>query len=173
MVQIYYGNGKGKTTAAAGLSLRAAARGWQVLFVQFLKDGASGEVQCFQHIPGIDVATQRGVYPFFSQMTEAQKEMARKEYQELLEKSYSFVHNGETGGRLLVLDEVLHALRYGLIEEDEVLRILDYSGPKTEIVLTGYDPSEKILGRADYITQMKKERHPFDEGMNCRIGIEE
>lgn len=173
MVQIYYGNGKGKTTAATGLSLRAAARGWQVLFVQFLKDGSSGEVQYLRELPEIEVATQQEEYPFFPRMTEEQKQMAREEYRGLLAQSFSFVKNKNKGGKLLVLDEVLHALRYGMIEEEKVLQILDHSDLATEIVLTGYDPSERVLARADYITQMVKERHPFDQGITSRTGVEE
>ncbi len=181
MVQIYYGNGKGKTTAAAGLALRAAARNWQVLFVQFLKDGTSGEIQVLRSLPDVAVATQQGKYPFFSQMTEEQKRQAGEEYRQLLERGHTFLQEAEKAdkgagnvtGRLLVMDEVLHALRYGLIEEKEVLDLLSYSSPKVEIVLTGYDPSEEILARADYITEMRKVRHPFDCGLVSRRGIEE
>ena len=119
------------------------------------------------------MATQQEEYPFFPRMTEEQKQMAREEYRGLLAQSLSFVNNKNKGGKLLVLDEVLHALRYGMIEEEKVLQILDHSDLATEIVLTGYDPSERVLARADYITQMVKERHPFDQGITSRTGVEE
>ena len=91
MVHIYYANGKGKTTAAAGLAIRAASRGYQVLFVQFLKDGTSGEIACLRKMDGVDVLTQKGSYPFFSSMTEEQKEAAAKEYSDLADKGLLFM----------------------------------------------------------------------------------
>ena len=172
MVHIYYGNGKGKTTAAAGLAIRAASRGYQVLFVQFLKDGTSGEIACLRKMDGVDVLTQKGSYPFFSSMTEEQKEAAAKEYSDLADKGLLFLKEEGKAKRLLVLDEVLHAIRYHLLPEEQLLELLSYSNETREIVLTGYNPSERILAAADYITEMQKVRHPYDVGITSREGIE-
>jgi cob(I)alamin adenosyltransferase len=121
---------------------------------------------------GVDVLTQKGSYPFFSSMTEEQKEAAAKEYSDLADKGLLFLKEEGKAKRLLVLDEVLHAIRYHLLPEERLLELLSYSNETREIVLTGYNPSERILAAADYITEMQKVRHPYDVGITSREGIE-
>lgn len=187
MIEIYEGDGKGKTTAAAGLALRAAGRGIPVLFVQFLKDGSSGEIGLLRKIPGVEVLIPECFHGFVFRMTEAQKEEVRESYTETMTEVKGRIVGaiwGEEGLEdaeavhegteiVVILDEVLHALHYGLLEQEPFLRFLDELPDSVELVMTGRNPSEEVMKRADYITEMKKIRHPFDRGIGARKGIEQ
>ena len=163
MIHVYEGDGKGKTTASVGLSIRAAGHGFKVLFIQFLKDDSSGEISVLKSIDGITVAHCPVNYGFTFLMSEEQKRETAKEYDKLLDYA---VHSDAS---LIVLDEVLYAFNAGLIDETRLRKILDL---KCEIVLTGRDAPEWLVARADYVSDIKKIKHPFDKGIPARIGIE-
>lgn len=168
MVHIYCGDGKGKTTAAMGLALRMAGAGKRVLIGQFFKDGSSGEIRVLQTVPGVETLHCKTVPGRYACMTEAQRETARKDYSryllELLEKGQE--------KDLLVLDEVISALNRGIVPMEPVVEFLKAWGQEKEIVLTGRDPSQALLECADYVTEMKKQKHPFDRGIRARKGVE-
>lgn len=168
MIHIYCGDGKGKTTAAMGLALRMAGAGKQVLIGQFFKDGSSGEIKVLKTVPGIETLHCTTVPGRFSRMTEPQRQQARQDYSryllELLEKGRNV--------DLLVLDEVISALNRGIVPMEPVLEYLKAQGKSQEIVLTGRDPAPELCTLADYITEMRKEKHPFDRGIRARKGVE-
>lgn len=169
LIHIYCGEGKGKTSAALGLALRAAGAGMKVLFVQFLKDGSSSEISMLQRL-GIETACCPDIRKFVFQMTEAERLQAGEEYSRLLSAAVSRCR--EEGFGLLVLDEVLPACRLGLVPEEALMDFLRSKPSELEVVLTGREPSPALLELADYVTEMKKLRHPYDRGIQARKGIE-
>ena len=167
-IHIYCGDGKGKTTAAAGLALRAAGNGFRVYFVQFLKDGTSGEAGILKTLPGVVWNVGFPVKKFTFQMNEEELEQTRKACRKLLEQTASRLKEFDVA----VLDEVLYALRTGLLEEGQVLEFLKNRPEHTEVVLTGNYLTSALEDAADYVTEMKKIRHPYDRGTAARKGIE-
>lgn len=169
-IHIYYGNGKGKTTAAVGLAIRCAGRGGQVWFAQFLKAGNTGELTIFSRIPEITVWRAGGPSKFTSQMTAAERLQTAARQNRLWRRLLHHCH--EAPPDLLVLDELLVAMSLGFIPEKEIIRFFHTKPPQTEIVLTGHTPSRKLLAAADYISQITAVKHPFTRGIPARIGIE-
>lgn len=170
LVHLYTGEGKGKTTAAVGLAVRAAGRGIPVVFVQFMKNRPTGEVEILSRLPGVTVLRGKAGEGFSFSMTPEQREKSREIHRENLRRAIRLAE--ETGG-LLVLDEALAALNHGLLEEELLREFLDHRPPGVEVALTGRNPPDWLLERADYITEMKKVRHPYDKGVTAREGIEE
>ena len=168
LIHLYCGDGKGKTTAAVGLAVRAAGAGKKVLFTQFFKNGSSSEIGVLRSLPGVTVdvcGTYYGLYKFLS---DEQKEEARKDYTALLERVLAKAADAD----LLVLDEAVSACRHETIPEEMLLRFLKEKPEGLEVVLTGRKPSEALKDAADYVTCMTKEKHPFDRGIAARKGIE-
>lgn len=169
LIHIYCGDGKGKTSAALGLALRSAGAGMKVLFVQFLKDGSSSEMSMLEKL-GIETACCPGIRKFVFQMSDTERRQAGEEYSRLLSSSLSRCR--EEGFGLLVLDEVIAACNLGLVPETALVDFLLSRPARLEVVLTGRGPSPALMGLADYVTEMKKLRHPFDLGLQARRGIE-
>ena len=167
MIHIYTGDGKGKTTAAMGLALRCAGSGMRVLVTQFFKNGVSGEVKALSSVPGVDYRCVEEYFGRFSQMTEEEKTEASDKYHALLESCMRDIDSYD----MLVLDEVVSAYRLDFVDREKLLEFLGKNKDK-EIILTGRDPSPELCELADYITEMKKIRHPYDKGIRARRGIE-
>ncbi len=167
-IHIYYGDGKGKTTAATGLSVRAAGAGKKVCFVQFLKDGCSSEIGILKTLPGIEALCVPLNFGFTYTMDEKTRAEAARAYTALLSEACKKAENVD----LLILDEVLPALCASLVPQKELLAFLQEKPEELEVVLTGNTPMKALFALADYITEMKKERHPFDTGTAARCGIE-
>lgn len=163
MIHVYVGDGKGKTTASIGLSVRAAGHGFKVLFMQFLKDDSSGEIDVLRSIPGIEVVHCPVDHGFIFQMTEDQKRETAEEYDKMLDKAIT------SDAFLIVLDEVIHALNAGIIDREKLEQVMD---KESELVLTGRDAPEWITDRADYVSDIQKNKHPYDRGIQARVGIE-
>ena len=168
MIHIYCGDGKGKTTAAMGLALRMAGAGKNVLIGQFFKDGSSGEIKALKTIPGVEVLNCGTAPGRYVHMTDIQKEQARKDYTAYL---LTLLERGRNAD-LLVLDEVISALNRGIVPMEPVAAYLKAWGGEKEIVLTGRNPAQTLVDLADYVTEMRKEKHPFDQGVRARKGIE-
>ena len=164
MIHVYYGDGKGKTTAAMGLALRMAGRGERVIIAQFLKSTDSGERLTLAGLSNVELLSVPDTLPFSFQLTDAQREAERARYAKMLSQIA-----GQSGD-LLVLDEVCDAVCEGLVDEETVLALLD--GCDGEVVLTGHRVPTRIMERADYVTRMEKQRHPFDRGQPARLGVE-
>ena len=168
LIHIYCGDGKGKTTAAMGLALRAAGSGKQVLVLQFLKDGTSSEFASLRHVPGIEAVPQTRTFGFSWTLSDEEKAQAKDYYSGLLEDA--FRRSGDFG--LLVLDEILGACSAGMADEPRLLALLAGKPDGLEVVLTGRGPSQALLDAADYVTEMKKIKHPYERGVSARKGIE-
>ena len=169
-IHIYCGDGKGKTTAAMGLALRAAGSGKKVLVTQFLKDGSSSELKILRELPDIRVITCPRKFGFFWNMTEEQKGEAKSAFEELFEKAVQIA--AEEDIFLLVMDELIAAYNHGLLDRERVLAFLKEKPENLEIVLTGRDPAPELVELADYVSEIQKKKHPFDKGLSARKGIE-
>jgi cob(I)alamin adenosyltransferase len=163
---VYTGDGKGKTTAGIGSALRAYGRGMRVALLYFLKDANQGEIAAIQELDGFDTMVfGAGRFIDFDNIqpsdVEPIKEGLQKLTQILQTESYDMV----------VLDEILITVYYGLVPVSELLRILD-TRKNTHIIVTGrYAPSE-IVENADIVSEIGKIKHHFDQGASCIEGIE-
>lgn len=170
LIHIYHGNGKGKTTCGMGLCVRAAGAGKKVLIYQFLKDSSSSELKILEHVPGITVIAGNPNAKFTFAMSDAEKEATKQYYKEKFQEIIKTVTEGDYD--LLFMDEVLHVIRKGMLSEATVIDFLKNKPEKLEVVMNGYDPSDAMREVADYISFVQKEKHPFDQGIPARIGIE-
>lgn len=170
LVHIYCGDGKGKTSAAVGLAVRAAGRGMKVLVVRFLKTENSGEVEVLRSIPGITVTHCDRTFGFVFRMNEEQKAEAAEYYQKRFETAEKEAESGNYD--LLILDEILASCNYGMVQEQSVLEFLHTKPAGLEVVLTGRDPSEKMVEQADYVSEIHMVKHPYQKGISARKGIE-
>lgn len=170
LVHVYCGDGKGKTTAAVGLAVRAAGRGMKVLFMQFLKGGESGEVGVLSALDGVKVIRGNPSGKFSFQMDARERQ---RTYDFHCKNLLTAVEDArEKACDLVILDEVIGALAAELVDED-LLRDFVLGKPDgLELVLTGRNPPDWMLDAADYVTEMRKEKHPFDQGTTAREGIE-
>ena len=167
-IHVYYGHGKGKTTAAVGQAVRAAGAGFRVMFFQFLKDNSSSEREILKNIPGVTCVAGRDKVKFYRQMDKSERiELINyhiKKLDEIVKICESF--------DILILDEALCAVSIGALDEDRLLGFLRHKPKDLEVILTGHEVTEKLLGIASYATEMKKKKHPFDAGLEARLGIE-
>jgi cob(I)alamin adenosyltransferase len=177
-VQVYTGEGKGKTTCALGLCLRALGHGWRVAVVQFDKgfDGTNehyAERKVLRRLEGVDLhptgcerMNANGTFRFGAH--EKDKVEARRG----LDLARGILERGEH--RLVVLDEALSAVMVGLFGKEEVMALLDLHAkrPVAELVLTGWNAWPELVDRADLVTEMRKVKHYYDAGLGARPGIE-
>lgn len=169
MVHIYCGDGKGKSTAAMGLALRSAGRGNRVVICQLMKSGQSGERLALGRFDNVKLLPIPQSMKFVSQMSEGEKTQAREQMTAQFQRAVGLVRQGQCD--LLVLDEICSAVATGMIPVGLVTAFLD-EGHSAEIVMTGRDPAQALQDRADYITEMRKLKHPFDKGVPARVGVE-
>jgi cob(I)alamin adenosyltransferase len=169
LIHVYIGDGKGKTTASIGLCVRAAGRDKNVLFAQFLKSGTTGEEQSLKKL-GVEVIRSTIHLGFTHQMNEEEKAACRNEQQKILGRVREAIEAGKID--LAVLDEVIDALNTNMLDEADLRSFVENKPEEVELVLTGRRPAAWILDAADYISDIKKIKHPFDRGIQARIGIE-
>ena len=170
MIHIYCGDGKGKTSAAVGLAVRAAGCGKKVLFARFLKNEESGELAVLDKISEIEVIHLEKSFGFFSTLSAKEKEEVHRVYESLWRRMLSMI--SDDAYDVLVLDEFMAAYRYGVISRESALEFLRERPESLEIVLTGRDPDERLVELADYVSEIRKVKHPFDRGIRARRGIE-
>jgi len=171
LIHIYTGTGKGKTTAAAGLSIRFAGSGGKVLFTQFLKNDNSSELAVLKQTGNIVFLPSNAYFGFTRSMTPEVKENASRHYNNYFTKILGEVFSNNYG--LLVLDEIIAADNAGLVEHNKLIDFLKNKPDNLEVVLTGRNPSEDLKDMADYISDIVKVKHPFDKGISARTGIEQ
>jgi len=182
-VHLYYGDGQGKTSAAVGLAVRAFGAGFDVLLVQFLKDGHSPEMDVLRDRIGIPVLAEQCTRHMSFCMTEEEKEQTRACHEHIWQAAMDWAcHKGAPAGssgctefpagRLLILDEILGAVEAGLFPESHVFAFLDSRPADLEVVLTGRNPSPGMLDRASYLSKITCVSHPYDRGIQARKGIE-
>ena len=168
LIHLYSGDGKGKTTAAMGLALRAVGNRLPVVIVQFLKDGSSGECRVLRELPGVTIYAANPCGKFSFQMNEEE----RRQTAEAVAALFRQVTETLPDSGLLVLDEVCGALTNGFLSEAELLSFLKEKPPALEVVLTGRAPCEALCSLVDYHSEIQKRRHPYDKGIPARPGIE-
>lgn len=166
-VQVYTGDGKGKTTAALGLALRASGRGYPVYIGQFMKGQDYGELHALPRLGSV-THEQYGDpgWVYKGKVTEEQRTLA----QIGLEKARAALVSGNY--RIVILDEINMALWFELVSLEAVLELLEARPPQVELVLTGRRADPAILERADLITEMREVKHYYAQGVPAREGIE-
>ncbi|MCD8012926.1 MAG: cob(I)yrinic acid a,c-diamide adenosyltransferase [Lachnospiraceae bacterium] len=170
LVHIYCGDGKGKTTTGMGLCARAAGYGLRVLIYQFMKDNSTSERQVLGLSDKITIVDGLPQEKFSFQMTPEEKEERKAYY----ESQLRFVTQKAADEQydVLFLDEVIYTIRAGLLDEALLLDFLKKKPTHLEVILTGQGPSETLIECADYVSEIRKIRHPFDKGVHARKGIE-
>ena len=170
MKHIYYGDGKGKTTAAIGLAVRAAGSKMKVLFVQFLKTEFSGERHILSHTENVTLTFCPLELKFTFDMDDKEKAQAAKIFKGIFDNAVTTALTEKYD--MVVLDEVFEAINAHMLSESEVYEFITNAPSSMEIVMTGNNPPQKFMDCADYITEFKKIKHPYDRGITGRIGIE-
>jgi len=169
---VYYGDGKGKTTAALGAVLRAVGQGWRCAVIQFIKGSwPSSERDAIPKYLQSLVTIRAGGKGFVGILDDrlprsVHKRHARALYQEVR------THLRRSKLRLLVLDELLDAVEFGFLTEAEVVRLIREKPTSLHLIITGHKKFPKILADADLVTHMKKEKHPFDQGFLAVRGLD-
>ncbi|GAB3664008.1 cob(I)yrinic acid a,c-diamide adenosyltransferase [Halopiger thermotolerans] len=193
LVQVWWGDGKGKTTATLGMGMRAAGHGYRVHMLQFMKGGASsveavrGEYNAITALPGISYENL-GHYGWHGMADGSDEEDHEAQAQAGLERARDLLAaareadlttpfpldgSADEGVHMLILDEVLYAADRGLIGEDDVLALIEEKPADLELVLSGSHAEPSYLeDRADLITNVRKEKHPIDAGQRARRGTE-
>lgn len=165
-VHIYTGNGKGKTTAALGLSIRAVAAGKKVFFGQFIKGMEYSELKIQDYIPNLEIE-QFGIECFiYNDPTEADIKVAR----EGLKKCRDILSSGEYD--VVVLDELNIAIYYKLFTVEEAIEAIEKRAPHVEVIVTGRYAEEGLIEIADLVTEMKEIKHYYTQGIESRRGID-
>ena len=168
LVHIYTGDGKGKTTAAIGLAIRARGAGLRVIVAQLFKKG-SGEAKILKKI-GVKHMEYSSKHPFFKRYSKEELELEAKQCTAFVRGVFNIVKSEEYD--LVVLDEIGPALKFKLIKAEELANFIKSKPEKTELVMTGRGFLTQIIKLADYVTEMKMMSHPFDKGVSARKGIE-
>jgi cob(I)alamin adenosyltransferase len=168
LIQVYTGDGKGKTTAAFGLALRAAGKGLKVFIVQFLKGRPYGELESVKKLAPMITVVQSGLDSFVKKGEPSEEDMR------LAHEGLALAREAILSGKydIVVLDEVNVAVELGVLTVDEVVPLLDAKPAGVELVLTGRFAPDQFCERADLITDMRCVRHCYDKGVPMREGIE-
>ena len=169
LVQVYTGNGKGKTTASLGLAMRACGHGLKTHVIQFMKGEIYyGELGTAERLSDCIKITQMGRPDFVNKKDPdpIDIEFARK----ALELSRESIKSGKYD--LVIMDEVNVALDFGLINTNDVIELIEKKPRGVELILTGRYAPQEVIDRADLVTEMVEIKHPYNEGIEARIGIE-
>jgi cob(I)alamin adenosyltransferase len=169
LVQIYFGDGKGKTTAALGTAVRALGRGFKIHLVQFMKSKETGELVSLKKFSNFSFR-QFGADKWYK---EGDKESIA-EHKKAAEDALAYLKTCLTKDYdIIIADEILYAVQFSLISENDVIKLIKDKPKEKELILTGsHKPFPEIFKFADLITEMKKIKHPFDRGIAARKGIE-
>ncbi len=169
-LHIYCGDGKGKTTAALGLAVRAAGAGMKVHIVQLLKGSDTAELGVLRGIPGITLARCEKDFGFLWNMTERDKAEITASHNRMLNEGYALARSESAD--MLILDEFNAAYANGLLDRKAAEEFLINRPYRAEIVLTGRNPAEIFAEAADYVSEIKCVKHPYKKGVAARKGIE-
>ncbi|MDP4094926.1 MAG: cob(I)yrinic acid a,c-diamide adenosyltransferase [Bacillota bacterium] len=171
LVHIYTGNGKGKTTAAIGLGIRAWGRNLKVLMVQFMKGLPTGEACTIEKLqPGFELRRGTEIKKFTWDMNKQELQELAQAEQAILAHTIKDVVQGDWD--ILILDEIVNSVSCGIIPLTDVLAFIEDKPEKLEVVMTGRNAPEELINAADYVTEMKEIKHPFNKGIPARKGIE-
>ncbi len=172
--QVFWGDGKGKTTSSLGTALRACGNGYKVHLVQFMKNGADtlekqipGEIQALQKFDNFTFKRFGTDGWIIKKPTENQIRAC--------EEALDYVKNSLESGQydIIIADEILYAIQLGLLTEEQVIKLIENKPKDKELILTGsHIPYQKIFEKADLVTEIKKVKHPYDAGYIAREGLE-
>ncbi len=166
-IQVYTGNGKGKTTAALGLAIRAAGAGLKVFIAQFIKMGEYSEIKALNRFKELITVEQFGTGRFIKgKPSVSDMEAARKGVEKIKGAFTSGQYN------VVIMEEANVAAKLGLLSVEDILRIMDDKPKDVELVITGRGADSRIIEKADLVTEMKEVKHYFQKGVKARIGIE-
>jgi cob(I)alamin adenosyltransferase len=170
LVHIYTGHGKGKTTTAVGLAIRALGHGFKVAYLYFHKmpeKNGTNEIDMLKKLGATVQGTAQG-HPLFNK--DIDTGMLKQEALQGLELIEAKVANEQYD--LLILDEVINSVNSGFLAEEQLLAFIDRKPDNLELIMTGRDASEAIIAKADYVSEIKKVKHPYDNNIQAREGIE-
>lgn len=171
LIHIYCGNGKGKTTAAMGLGMRASGRDMKVLLTQFLKSNKTGELKSIEKLKeNFHVMQGVPVGKFVWNMTEEEKQKTKEEHTERFPKIIKRAIDEEYD--VLILDEIIATVNLGFVPLEMVVDFLKNKPVGLEVVMTGRDPKTELIELADYVSEINAIKHPFEKGIPLRAGIE-
>ncbi|ABK62411.1 MULTISPECIES: cob(I)yrinic acid a,c-diamide adenosyltransferase [Clostridium] len=165
-IQIYTGNGKGKTTCALGLSLRAVCAGQKVFFGQFVKGMKYSELDAIKYLPGFKMKQYGRDCFIFNKPSQEDIDIAKEGLKEIENILKSEEYD------IVVLDELNIAIYYNLVSLEEVIDILKNKNEKIEVIITGRYAREELINLADLVTEMKEVKHYYKKGVEARVGIE-
>lgn len=165
LIQVYTGEGKGKTTAAIGLTIRAIGAGLKVAFLQFFKKDFSSEVKILRSLPGV-LYKSYGTSEIPINLTSELESIVKKGWEEFKVLLFSREYN------IIVLDELTYALNLGIIEKEEWIKVFREKPKEVEIVVTGRNAPEDLINLADLVTEMRNIKHYYQKGIPARKGIE-
>ncbi len=166
-IQVYTGNGKGKTTASLGLALRAVGAGLKVYIIQFLKSGDYSEIKALSRFSEFVTIEQYGLGRFVKGKPSSEDIEAG---QKGLEKLKSILSEGKHD--LVIAEEGNVAVMCGLFSENDLLSVMEIKPAHVELVITGRGAGEKIVEKADLVTEMQEVKHYYQKGVKARVGIE-
>lgn len=172
LIHIYTGEGKGKTTAGLGLCLRAAGSGMKVLIARFLKTNDSAELNALGKFDNVDLVANDKTFGFSKTWKNdpEKKAKATDYYSHMLDEALRQAVEGDYD--LLLMDEIIASVRLEVVDKDKLLGFLKHKPEKLEVVMTGRNPIPELIELADYVSEIKKVKHPFDQGIMAREGIE-
>jgi len=166
-VQVYTGEGKGKTTAALGQALRAVGHGWKVLVIQFLKARQGvGEIAAAKDIPNLHILQFGSGHFVCNKPTQEDHALAQQAWQTARESTLSGRYD------MVILDEINVTIHYKMIAMQEVLKLIEERPPHVELILTGRYAHPRLLEVADLVSEIKAVKHPYTSGIKAREGIE-
>jgi len=170
LVHVYTGDGKGKTTAALGIALRALGWGLRVSMVQFIKGYPKiGEIMTAERFPG-ELDIRQFAIDITRDIDSAKVLERRAQAEEAMKYAEEVVSSGRYD--IIILDELNNALHYGLIDIPRALDLIRSKPPRLELILTGRYAPQAIIDAADYVTEMKLVKHPFEKGIQARPGVD-
>ena len=168
-IQLYTGNGKGKTTAALGLALRAAGAGMKSIVIQFMKGQHYNELESVKRLDGLIIIEQYGSEDFCNvddKNLSQHYNLARNGYNRAME----VISNNRFP--IVILDEIITAHLFKLVTLDDILNLIKLKHDNTELILTGRGAPKELIERCDLVTEMKEIRHYYNDGVTARVGIE-
>jgi len=170
LVHIYTGDGKGKTTAAIGQGVRSFGGGLKVLMVQFLKGDDTGELHSFERLgDGFTLRRFAALDNFYKFLPEDEKLKAKEDAQ----RGLSFIREAmEQQYDLIIMDEIMASITNEMVKLDEVIELVKNKPLNLELIMTGRNAPEELIELANYVTEMKLIKHPFQQGIYARKGIE-
>ena len=170
-IHVYYGDGKGKTTAALGLAVRAAGCGKNVAIIQFLKSWKCGEHDSIMLLTNISLVCAKPAFAkFIKDMNDEEIKATKESQDECLKNAIDSVESGKCD--VLILDEVIDAYNFDVLDKELLAGLIKNKPEPLELIITGHKPETWFLDHSDYVTEMVKHKHPYDNGVKARRGIE-